>query len=132
MLLRTAQEDLCTSTKLCEGNIRMAAQAKSIREVRKDDLEQVNEEVTEAMKKVTDKTLRTNVLRTLETRRTSLIKSYYEWHRACADYSMKVASSVTSEQKKEDASENIKPVKKEYLEALDKISDEIEFPSPVQ
>ena len=53
----------------------MAAQAKSIREVRKDDLEQAIEEATEAMAKATDRTLRTNVLRTLESRRTSLIRS---------------------------------------------------------
>lgn len=104
----------------------MAAQAKSIREVRKDDLEQAIEEATEAMAKATDRTLRTNVLRTLESRRTSLIRSHNEWHRACVDYSCKVASSVSSDQKKEDANENLKPVKKEYLEALDKINDAIE------
>ena len=44
----------------------MAALAKSAREVKKDEPEEIIEEATEAMGKVTDSTLRTNVTRTLD------------------------------------------------------------------
>ena len=127
MLLRTAQEGPSPlNSKSVRASCDMAALAKSAREVKKDEPEEIIEEATEAMGKVTDSTLRTNVTRTLESRRTSLIKSYEEWHKACGDYSSKLASTVASEQKKEDANANIKPVRKAYLEALDQLNDMIE------
>ena len=104
----------------------MAAQAKGVRDVKKDDLEDTMDEASDTMEKMETKSLRTNVLRTLETRRTSLIRHYDDWHRACSDYSCKVAATATSEQKTEDATVNIKPIKKKYVEILDRMNDLIE------
>jgi hypothetical protein len=106
--------------------IEMADKAKSAREVQKEELEISIEETNEALKNAKEKTMRTNVLRTLHTRRNSLSVSYEQWSQACYEYSTKIAGTISSEDKKKDTDENVKPSRKLYMETMDALNDMIE------
>ena len=104
----------------------MAAQAKNTREVKKEELQACIEEANEALENAKEQRMRTNVLRTLQTRKNRLSVSYEEWNRACHDYSTKVAATIMPDEKQKDTGDNVKPVRKSYIETLDALNDIIE------
>ena len=104
----------------------MAAQAKTIRQVKKEELEACIEDSKDAIENAKEKKLKTNVVRTLMTRRSTLTGSYEVWNKACGEFSVKVAITLTPDEKKTDNMENVKPVRNDYLEILDILNDLIE------
>ena len=104
----------------------MAEKAKAAREVDKEELLISIEEANDALDSASKNLLRSNVLRTLQTRKKSLSASFDQWNRSCREYSSKVFSSATSEEKQQDTADNIKPVRKSYMETMDALNDIIE------
>ena len=88
----------------------MAVQVKNTREARKEELLTCIEEANDALGEAKDKKMRTNVLRTLQTRERRLRDSFDEWNRVCSDYTAKVASTILPDDKKTNIKENVKPV----------------------
>ena len=104
----------------------MAVQAKNNRQVMREDLEACIEEANIAIRNSKENKLKTNIVRTLKTRRTALTGSYDSWNQACGEYSAKVGSTLEADEKQRDTSENVKPVRREYLATLDELNDIIE------
>ena len=104
----------------------MAVQAKNTREARMEELLTCIEEDNDALGEAIHKKMRTNVLRTLQTRERRLRDSFDEWNRACSDYNTKVAFTILPDDKKRDVEENVKPVRKSFLETSDLLNDMIE------
>ena len=75
------------------------------------------------IQKYEDSLLKTNIIRTLESRRNKLLKCYELWQNSCIDYACKFAASVSTADKAEDVATNIKPVRSEYRECMDKRND---------
>ena len=78
----------------------MAEKAKAAREVDKEELLISIEEANDALDSASKNLLRSNVLRTLQTRKKSLSASFDQWNRSCREYSSKVFSSATLEEVK--------------------------------
>ena len=109
-----------------QGRFTMAAQAKGFRQVKKEELEACIEDAKDAIGNARDKKLRTNIVRTLMTRKNALTASYEAWNKACGDYSIKSSSNTIPDEKKKDVTENVKPVRMDYLDCLDELNDLIE------
>ena len=77
-----------------QGRFTMAAQAKGFRQVKKEELEACIEDAKDAIGNARDKKLRTNIVRTLMTRKNALTISYEAWNKACGDYSIKQCCQV--------------------------------------
>ena len=126
-LLRTAQGRPDPSISSWVGQAcDMAVQAKNTREARKEELLTCIEEANDALGEAKDKKMRTNVLRTLQTRERRLRDSFDEWNRACSDYTTKVTFTILPDDKKTDVEENVKPVRKSFIETSDLLNDMIE------
>ena len=104
----------------------MAAQAKVFRQVKKEEIETCIEDAMEAIENVKSKQLKTNNVRTLMTRKNTLVNCYETWNKACRDYLVKVSSNVNTEEKEKDNTENVKSVRRNYLNCLDELNDLIE------
>ena len=104
----------------------MAAQAKGYRLVKKEELEACIEDARDAIDNAKEQKLKTNIVRTLTSRRNALNTSFEAWSKACGDYSLKSSATMTTVEKNTDITDNVRPVRKQYLDINDELSDLIE------
>ena len=104
----------------------MAAQAKGYRQVKKEELDACMEDARDAIDNAKEQKLRTNIVRTLMSRRNALSTSFEAWSKACGDYSLKSSATLSSVEKNTDITDNGRPVRKKYLDINDELNDIIE------
>ena len=88
----------------------MAAQAKGYRLVKKEELEACMEDARDAIDNAKEQKLKTNIVRTLTSRRNALNTSFEAWSKACGDYSLKSSATMTTVEKNTDTTDNVRPV----------------------
>ena len=84
------------------------------------------EDAQDAIENAKEQKLKTNIVRTLTSRRNALNTSFEAWSKACGDYSLKSSATMTTVEKNTDITDNVRPVRKQYLDINDELSDLIE------